>query len=169
MANVFISLRFQDHTLQFSLLTSALRKHVFSNAHDNMCLYQLPDADDALHFSWAPTQSDRCSVSSYVCAWHRMLCSILRPFFHSLTYRTYGLIIQILNTKIYQVEFLIISHHVTPNAMCRVITVNIATAGSTDSARQYAQLHVSTTGSPQNFPFHTAAWAEGDLPPSQHT
>jgi len=87
---------FQDHTLTrgrchdftcisphptiFLALRQLLEKimSLFSNARDNMCLHQLPDADDALHFSRDPTQNDKCNVSSYICAWHRMLYRYVR-------------------------------------------------------------------------------------------
>jgi len=44
------------------------------------------------------------------------------------------------------------SYHVTPYVMCRGVSLDIAAAGSTDSASQYTQTDVSTTGSlsPQN-------------------
>ena len=78
--------------------------------------------------------------------------------------------IPIFNVKMYQVEFLIFSHHVTPNVMCRVVRVYIATAGSTDNARHYtlpdlapAQLSSKLTNPQGNktLPIPTAARAEG--------
>ena len=63
------------------------------------------------------------------------------PFFHSLTYRTYGIIFLFYIAKIYQGDFLIISHHMTPNGMWQV---NIATAGWTDSTQKQTNLEVST-------------------------
>jgi len=68
---------------------------------------------------------------------------ILSAFFNPLTYCIYGLIILFFNVKTNQVDFLIVSHHVTPNVMCGSTSTQLAG----HSARQYKKVDGSTTGS----------------------